>query len=141
MSRQFRFAIAFTLSAAVFLTASCASTPGDEAKAAEARPARPARRSNVLITQQELRESSSRDAYQAVQMLRPDWLRGRGSTTLLGTPPEVVVYLDGQRLGNKNTLSQLPTQGIKELRFFGATDATQRWGTGHGAGVIEVVTR
>lgn len=140
MSRQFRFAIAFALNAAVFLAASCASTPSDEAKAAESRPARPARRSNVLITQQELRESSSRDAYQAVQMLRPDWLRGRGTTTL-GTPPDVVVYLDGQRLGNKSTLAQVPTNGIKEVRFYSATDATQRWGTGHSAGVIEVVTR
>jgi hypothetical protein len=74
-------------------------------------------------------------------MLRPDWLRGRGVTSVSGAIPEVLIYLDGQRIGGRSTLAQFPVIGIKELRFVSATDATQRWGTGHGAGVIEVVTR
>lgn len=105
------------------------------------RPSRPPRRSNVLITREELVQSSARDAFQAVQTLRPDWLRGRGATSITGGVPQVVVYVDGQRVGTRNVLAQFAVISIKELRYHSATDATQRWGTGHGGGVIEVITR
>lgn len=141
MSKRIELALVLALGAVIAAASGCASAPAEAEATAEPRVSRPARRSNVVITQQELRESAARDAYQAVQMLRPDWLRGRGASTLAGAPPDIVVYLDGQRLGNKNMLAQLTTNGIKEVRFYNAGDATQRWGTGHSAGVIEVLTR
>lgn len=95
----------------------------------------------MLITREELVASTAIDLYQAVQMLRPDWLRGRGATSLSGGVPEVLVYLDGQRMGGRGVLAQFPVTSVKELRFHSATDATQRWGTGHGGGVIELLTR
>ena len=39
-----------------------------------------------------------------------------------------------------NVLSLIATMHIKEIRYLSATDATQRWGTDHAGGVIEVVT-
>lgn len=141
MSRRVELARLLAVGAMIIAAAGCASAPAQAETTAEPRPSRPARRSNVVITEQELRDSAARDAYQAVQMLRPDWLRGRGASTLTGAPPQVVVYLDGQRLGNRSMLAQLTTAGIKEVRFYNSSDATQRWGTGHSAGVIEVLTR
>ena len=104
-------------------------------------PSRMERRSNALITRDELGKSTARDALTAVRSLRPDWLRGRGATSLQAGVPEVVVYMDGQRVGTADVLSQFATVHIKEMKYFGATEATQRWGTDHSGGVIEIVTR
>ena len=73
--------------------------------------------------------------------MRPDWLRGRGATSLQGGVPEIRVYLDGQRVGTRDVLAQFATVNIKELRYFGSTEATQKWGTDHSGGVIEIITR
>ena len=119
--------------------ASCASSPSNDGSGERA--TRPPRRSSTLITREELLSTNAPDAYQAVERLHPDWLRGRGLTSLTGTPPRVIVYLDGQRLGEVAMLTRFTLNGIQEIRFHSASDATQRWGTGHSAGVIEVVTK
>jgi hypothetical protein len=131
-------ALAFAISSMVGGT-SCASSRSDEGSAERA--ARPPRRSSTLITREELLATNSPDAYQAVERLHPDWLRGRGLTSLSGPAPRVLVYLDGQRLGEVGMLARFTLNGIKEIRFHNASDATQRWGTGHSAGVIEIVTQ
>ena len=74
-------------------------------------------------------------------MLRPDWLTGRGVTTLRGEVPELLIYLDGQRMGSRQMLSRIAIGMISEIRYYSASDATQRWGTGHSGGVIEIVSR
>lgn len=125
--------------AACIATAACANAPKVE-PAQEG--ARSTRRANNVITQQELEESTARDAYQAVQMLRPDWLRTRGATSIRdATASEAVVYLDGLRYGPPRSLEQFRVSTIKELRHYSGTEATNRWGTGHGGGVIYVTSR
>jgi hypothetical protein len=128
------------LSLAVIATLGCArATPNPEPAQPETRAAR---RSNNLVTEEELKQSTARNALEAVQFLRPDWLRGRGVASMrAATPPEVVVYLDNARLGSPQTLTQFAVTSIKELRFYSATEATNRWGTGHSGGVIVVTTR
>lgn len=108
----------------------------------ETRPTRPPRRSQSLISAEELATSTARDALEAVRTLRPEWLNVRGATTFsaMGVP-ELLVYLDGQKMGTRNVLAQIATASIKEIRFYGASDATQRWGTGHSGGVIEIIGR
>lgn len=118
---------------------SCASSRPEDSSVERA--TRPPRRSNTLITREELAATNAPDAYQAVERLHPDWLRGRGLTSLTGTAPKVVVYLDGQHLGELSMLARFTVNSIKEIRFYNASDATQRWGTGHSAGVIEIVTQ
>jgi hypothetical protein len=130
--------LAFALSS-TFLGGACASSRSDDASVERA--TRPPRRSNSLITREELVATNAPDAYQAVERLHPDWLRGRGLTSLTGPAPKVIVYLDGQHLGELSMLSRFTLNGIKEIRFYNASDATQRWGTGHSAGVIEIVTQ
>jgi hypothetical protein len=136
--QRFALTLAFAISSTI-VAASCASSRSDDSSAERA--ARPPRRSSTLITREELLATNAPDAYQVVERLHPDWLRGRGLTSLTGTPPKVVVYLDGQHLGELSMLARLTLNGIKEIRFYNASDATQKWGTGHTAGVIEVVTR
>jgi len=103
---------------------------------------RPARRQANLITEEELAQSSARNGLQAVQMLRPDWLRGRGSASIRDvSPAAVIVYVNDQRLGGVNELEQLNVTAIKSLRFMSASEATNRYGTGHTGGVITVVAR
>ncbi|HYC52996.1 MAG TPA: hypothetical protein VEB19_17950 [Gemmatimonadaceae bacterium] len=121
------------------LGAACAPAP-PPAESAVTAP-RPVRRSNTLITRDELQQSTARDALGAIQTLRPDWLRGRGATSFDAGVPEVVVYLDGARVGTREVLRQFATMHIKEIRYLGATEATQKWGTDHSGGVIEIVTR
>lgn len=118
------------------MTTSCASSrPADDA----ARPERPSRPSRNVITREELTESAAADAYQAVQRLRPIWLHRTAAS--LGAPADVLIYVDGQRFGASGALSRISINSIREIRFHSPSDATQRWGTDHSGGVIEVITR
>src|SRR4051812_13017376 len=79
------------------------STAGAEPAPAGAKPV--VRRQTNIISEDELAKSAARNGLQAVQMLRPDWLRARGATSIRETAPaEVVVYVNEQRLGGPEQL-------------------------------------
>jgi hypothetical protein len=99
------------------------------------------RRSATLITEDEIAKSSARDAHHAVQLLRPDWLRPRGASSLNGAPADVMIYLNGQRFGGSESLRQFQASSIKEMRYISASEATNRYGTGHNSGAILVKTK
>ena len=125
--------------AVALLAVSCASS-GTPARSDSG--VRQASRNRSVITQEEITESSARDAYHVVQLLRPDWLRSRGATSTRSTAPAtVVVYVDGQRYGGPAALEQFRVGSFKELRYYSGSEATSRWGTGHTAGVIYLVSR
>ena len=117
----------------------CASKSGGAA--ATQQSSRP-RTSRDVITAEELAAIDAQTALQAVQRLRPNFLQTRGGASMSVTsgPVNVVVYVDQTRMGGPNSLSQIPVTEIREIRYLNATDATQRYGTGHGAGAI-IVTR
>jgi hypothetical protein len=95
-----------------------------------------------LITFAELQNLSAANALDAVQALRSNWLRPRASTMRSGggmTLPEV--FVDHQHFGPLESLRQLRTESIQEIQFISAPDATTRYGTGHTAGIIYVITR
>ena len=93
-----------------------------------------------LLTVQDIEARHAPNAYELIRALRPGWLRGaRGASGLRGA--QVVVYRDGMRMGGPSVLRDINPESISEIRFFDATDATQRWGTDHGAGAIFVTTR
>lgn len=77
----------------------------------------------------------------AVQRLRPTWLQGRGPTRIQGAEDRVVVYVANQRAGGAEVLARWTTAEVRELEFLDAINATQRFGTGHGAGAILIVLR
>lgn len=128
----------FALGVALSAASGCASsgTPSPTAQS----EATMARRSANVITAAELSQSGASNLYLAVQNLRPHWLRGRPRGSLQGgAREEAVVYLDHNRYGNLNSLTQLSTGGVVEIRYLDASDATNRYGTGHGGGAILVV--
>jgi len=120
-------------------------------------PAERGRARDVIATT-ELRSAGGQTAYDVVQALRPVWLSARGvdsfdenpSAVITGgrspqvtvTPgdAQVVVYLDGTRLGSVDRLREMPANQIKGMRYYDAREATLRWGQGHNHGVIELLT-
>ncbi len=94
------------------------------------------------ITLDDIHASAARNAYDLVQSLRPQWLRGRGATSLRSTEPSLpVVYVEGIREGSIESLRRLGTDVIARIEFMSAADATNRYGTGHTGGVIFVSLR
>ena len=103
--------------------------------------ARPRGSSRNVITQEELAELPQQlSALDAVRRLRSTWLRTRGMAGM-GSAQSVMIYVDNVRAGGVDFLESRPLDGIVEVRYFNGTDATTKWGTGVGAGVIEVITR
>lgn len=132
-------ALAFSrlvLTAAVF-AACLAAAP---APAQEAQHPRTRVRGN-LIKLEEIERSGATDTYELVRRLRPAWFRGARGASSLGSQPAVVVYLNGIRHGGPASLRDIPLGHVFEIRFLDASDATTRFGIGHGAGAIDVITR
>jgi len=99
----------------------------------------PDRTDRNIISQEQIKEHGFITAYDAVEALRSTWLRTRG-TNSLNKPTEVLVYIDDNRLGGVQTLKQVTTSQIIQIRFVDGLTATARWGLDHGQGVILVVT-
>ena len=98
------------------------------------------RGSRNVITQEQLAELPPEyNLYQAIRRLRPGWLRARGPSNMDGAAA-IQVFLNNVRVGTADILETRPLDGVLELRFYSATDATTRWGTGVGAGAIEIIT-
>ena len=89
---------------------------------------------NVIMFE-ELNDLDAVDSYEAIQRLRPSWLRTR---TGRGMPR---VVLNGVPLGGDvHTLRGMLIRGVEEIRFLSALEATTRFGTGYVNGAILVTT-
>ena len=98
-----------------------------------------ARRDANRLSRQELAESHVTDSYEAIRLLRPNWLQKRG--TLSATQPsDIKVYLDNVELGGVQSLRSIPLNSVMRMEFLDASSATQRWGTGNVHGAILVIT-
>jgi hypothetical protein len=105
-----------------------------------------------IITAEQIEEVVAVDAYEAVDILRPQWLVQRPGR-VLGSLPQtrnpvggtltegLPVYLDDFRLGGVDQLRGLSVHRIESIRFVPAAVATTRWGVGNSYGAIQVVTR
>lgn len=140
--------IAFTVAACCAAALACArpaaaQTDSTATTAPSVQIAQPPARAHVnrnLLTTEEIAQRHAPNAYELIRGLRPGWLHGaRGASGLRGV--EVVVYRDGMRMGGPGVLYDINPESIAEIRYFDAIDATQRWGTDHGAGAIFVTTR
>ena len=120
------------------LAIGCASSGGSSA----------AMQNQNVISSEEITASSATTAYEVIQKLRPNFLRTRGAVH--GAPVggannietvDLVVYFNENRLGGSEQLRQISTTEIREIRYFSASEATTKWGTGHSAGAIQIVSR
>ena len=135
MSKRFIPFIPFVLC----VLAACAPASGTGSNPTGATPSE--QRSGNLITQAEIEKSGATTALQAVRLLRPQMLRSMGAASATpGSDPGVVVYANGMKLGGIETLDGIGAPDVKSIQYLSASDATQRFGTGHPHGAI-LVTR
>jgi hypothetical protein len=94
-----------------------------------------------VITAEELRRVGDRDAYTAIELLRPHFLRYRGQTGFRSDArAEPDVFVDGMYYGPMASLRRLPVRELAEIRFLSVGDATMRYGMGHLGGVIDITS-
>jgi len=94
------------------------------------------------LTAAEIARTDAQNAYQAVANLRPNWLLGRGTTSIRDPQTSVLdVYLDGVSTGSgPEYLTGIHVSQVLEMRFYDAAQAGVRFGMGHPRGVLDVIT-
>jgi len=131
----------------------CASSSSPATASASSGP----KPSSTLITADEIARVSVVNGYEAVEKLRPALLSQRQIASLLGqggmgkgAPPtkgtdvaagQVVVYMDGTRLGDVEQLRGITASSIATLRYYSASEAQLKWGSNHPGGAIEVISK
>ena len=64
-----------------------------------------------------------------------------GARTPEGPSADIEIYFDGRHVGPLESLSSIPVEQIREIRYLASTDATLRFGTGHTEGAIVVTSK
>ena len=81
-------------------------------------------------------------AYDVIARLRAEYLRNRGPTSLvLASRAQAVVFLNEQLYGAIDTLKELRSSDLVEIRFYDGPDAITKFGSQYSGGVIQLVTR
>ncbi len=125
--KRFRLPVALTVAT---LLVACASSGSSRAGGSE----------NVL-TYDELLATSETDLFNAIQSLRPRWLRPRGLTSLANVTV-VTVFFDGTLYGDASLLRGMQLTDIASVTYLGLSDAMFRYGTMAGSGgSLEIETR
>jgi hypothetical protein len=92
-----------------------------------------------VLTQDDLVDHQYQSVLEAVQTLRSNWLNERGPDSF-ASPSHIWVYIDNTRVGDVQSLAAISTRYVSSIRKVNGIDATARWGIGHSAGVISVMT-
>jgi len=106
----------------------------------------PARRASTVLTVEEITaaHADGGTVYDAISRLRSNWLT-RGTRTYEGNPQVEsysVVFLDGRRYGELESLRNIDVNQIAEVRYYSSAEAGGRFGMESGlTGVIEVITK
>jgi len=79
-------------------------------------------RSNVL-TREEIEGSGTTNLYDAIQRLRPQWMRNASQTSYSGDGTEIVVYQNTTMLGGLDALRQLAPGYAQSIRCLDASTA------------------
>jgi hypothetical protein len=124
------------------LIPACATATGTgETSAVDGSPG-PRPRSSKVLTSEDLDEVFQLSAFQAVELLRPIWLRIRGAVSMESSSSQGVrLYVDGNPRGWAKELEGILASDILEMRFLDSREATIRYGTGYPDGVIVVTTK
>ena len=113
------------------------------AACASGRTSQPQGTSENVITRAELQAAGSVSAYEAIQRLRPTFLRNRGPVSLVNANARTrpVVFIDMTEYGEIESLRNLDASRIQEVRYFPGQQAVTRFGSVFGAGVIQLTLR
>ena len=97
-----------------------------------------------LLTAEEIGAANAdvTTVYDAVARLRPNWLAGHGVTSAVSNGAGTafaIVFVDGQRYGDLNSLRNIPAYDVGDIRYYDVTQAGAKFGIrGGSSGVIEV---
>ncbi|HST60432.1 MAG TPA: hypothetical protein VLK84_17160 [Longimicrobium sp.] len=80
-------------------------------------------RANVL-TRAEIEGSGTTNLYDAIQRLRPQWIRNSAQTNYGGGGTEIVVYQNTTLLGGLDALRQIAPGYAENVRYLDASTAT-----------------
>jgi hypothetical protein len=120
------FAIALTLSTACGSTTYTVDTTAEPTHLA-VRP----------ITDVEIARLGVTNAWEAIERLRPNWLRQRATSARADRLP--MLYVNGMRQGTADWLRWVHVHRIRRIQFFKPRDATTLWGTDHPNGAIQII--
>jgi hypothetical protein len=82
-----------------------------------------------------------RTALDAVEQLRPQYLRTRANPTVGGRRVDPVrVYVNGTLWGDPDSLTRIRAEEVVRIRYIRPSDAQTRFGMDHGSGALEVST-
>lgn len=105
-------------------------------------PARAQQRpSSRLITAEEIERIHAASAFDAVQSLRPRWLRAREVVRLPDASnamemESIRVYMEDRDMGDVEYLKTIPGARILTLQYMTATEAGARFGPSRGPGIV-----
>ena len=95
----------------------------------------------TIILQEEILDSGARNAFDLVQIRRPQWLRVRGNQSMSNPAEETpTVYFNNTRMGGSEALRGISLAAIQSVRFLSAAQANLRWGVGNSHGAIVIST-
>ena len=98
--------------------------------------------SNV-IARAELDAAGSATVYDAVVRLHPNFLRSRGPTSVVNSSARTVavVFVNEAEYGEIESLQRFPASRVEEVRYYSGPEATTKWGSAYGSGVIALKMR
>jgi hypothetical protein len=91
------------------------------------------------LSQEEMLKEHFTYVYDAVASLRSGWLTIRGTDSFRQTS-QIWVYYDENRLGGVEEMRTVTVTSIAGVRHYNGVDATMRWGVGHNAGAIQILS-
>lgn len=97
--------------------------------------------SRNVISAEELAEVEATDAFDAIQKLRPAFLRRGRVNYDDDTVAHPIVYMDGMRLGGIDELRYIRPEELVRVEYLSGGDATVRYGTGHKGGALLLTSR
>ena len=129
-----------SLVAALFLLAGACASGG----AGTGSPATSS--SRFVITESELPTSGTETAYDAIQRLRPEFLRTRPAQSYnlqpsggaSGPAPAPALIVNGQRAGDLSDLRQIAATSLKSVRYYTIEQAKRKFGMQYDGGAIEI---
>ncbi len=103
------------------------------------------RGSTNVITAEEIASSPAitpnQTVYNAIEYLRPLFLRPRSVAGLSSDRSEPVVYIDRIKRGGLEELQNIYINEVEEIRYLSPSEATFQFGTNHATGAILVKMR
>lgn len=91
------------------------------------------------LSQEEMLREHFTNVYDAVASLRSAWLNVRGTDSFT-QPSQVWIYYDANRLGGVDEMRGVLVNSVASVRHYNGVDATMRWGVGHNAGAIQILS-